>query len=159
MENFYIGAYVYIHPSFSLAVVHMPHFTQGMLPGLPASHKCAWQHHLGCVLPGLFQALFHLPAAFLSVLSPHLIITVFLIFLQVNSEAGEFFRQCDVFYHIYFFLPLSNLAPTSFPFSVKLSAVTTAAPPRCYSYRNASEGRLHIQTHAYPSFSTWWFLY
>lgn len=74
------------------------------------------------------------------------IITVFLIFLQVNSEAGEFFRQCDVFYHIYFFLPLSNLAPTSFPFSVKLSAVTTAAPPRCYSYRNASEGRLHIQT-------------
>lgn len=48
-----------------------------------------------------------------------------------------------------FFLPLSNLAPTSFPFSVKLSAVTTAAPSRCYSYRNASEGRLRVQTHTH----------
>lgn len=123
----------------------MPHFKQGMLPGLPASHECAWQHHLECALPGLFQALSHLPSSF----SQHIItiFAVFLVFLQVNSEVDEFFIQCEVFYCKYPFLPLSNLVPTSFPSSLKLSAVTSAACPRCYSYRNASEGRLHVQTH------------
>lgn len=109
-----------------------------------------------CILPGLFQAISHLPSNLSHcIITIFAIITVIIVFPQVNSKATEFFRQCEIFYHKYRFLALSNLMPASFPFSVKFLLLQLPAPPHCYSRVSrvpVREGSMH--KHPSASIST-----
>lgn len=95
-ELFYRGVCIYITGSVQTSLYPLlgngtyATLKRGMLPGLPALCECTWQHHLGCVLPGLFRALSHLFSSFSQCIIPiFAIITVILVFLQVNSKTDR----------------------------------------------------------------------
>lgn len=143
-------------PILSLAVVYIACCKLRSASRAPCVAWMCLAASPGCILPRLFQAISHLPSNL-----SHCIITIFaiiaviIVFPQVNSKATEFFRQCEIFYHKYLFLALSNLMPASFPFSVKFLLLQLPAPPHCYSQVSrvpVREGSMH--KHPSASIST-----
>lgn len=103
-----------------------------------------------CILPGLFQAISHLPSTLSRcIITIFAIITVSTVFLQVNSGAAEFFRQCEIFYHKYFFfLHCQILCLLLFHFlSSSHCYNSSTSVSLLVNFRSASAGRLHVQTH------------